>query len=459
MPIQTQSSPNLCGFNPYAIPYQAKLLELVRRDWDYSEGNLEILLSGSYGSAKSIMMAHLAVTHCLTYPGSRVCLARKALPDLKDTIFKEIIEHIQEDLIEGEDFWVNATRAQITFSNGSEIISRSWADKKYKKGRSLKISMLIFEELTENNEEDKQAFDTLKARLRRLPHVPENVLVAATNPDEPDHWVYRYWMKDPRPYKKIFYSVTFDNPFLDPIYIKQLREGMTPEEEKRFIYGQWISITGQGIYYNYDPARNFLPDEIYEFDLKHPICLMHDFNVGHGKPMSAAVGQFIGGTWHIKKTYIVEGFKTRQILEEIAEDGIFELNTSFNVYGDQTGKHNDSRSNLSDWDIIEDYLANYQRKDKKTLKFSIEVPSCNPPIKRRWKNVNLMFLNALNQVRLYIYQEAADADEGFRLTKLRKGSGLAEDDSYRNQHVTTAIGYAVDYEAEYGGTRSKAEFI
>jgi PBSX family phage terminase large subunit len=448
MPIQ--STPNLAGFNPYAIPYQGRLLELVRSEWDYSLGNLEILLSGSYGSAKSIMMAHLAVTHCLDNDRARVCLARKALPDLKDTIYKEIIEHIEEDLIEGEDYWATPTRGYIRFANGSEIISRSWADKKYKKGRSLKLSMLIFEELTENNEEDKQAFDTLKARLRRLPHVKENLLIAATNPDEPDHWVHKYWMDNPKHFKKIFYSVTTDNPFLDPVYIQQLREGMTPDEEKRFLLGQWLSITGKGIYYNYTSGRNFKRDEVYNFNPAYPICLMHDFNIGQGKPMSVATGQYINGTWHIKKAYLVEGFKTLQIMEELADDGVFEHYNKFMVYGDASGRHNDTRSNLSDWDIIEDFLANYRRKNGSSLEYSIEVPRSNPPVKRRWKHVNLKFLNALGEVRFYVYQEAAAADEGFRLTKLKKGSGLVEDDSYHNQHVTTGIGYAVDYMEEHG---------
>ena len=48
----------------------------------------------------------------------------------------------------------------------------------------------------------------------------------------------------------------------------------------------------------------------------------------------------------------------------------------------------------------------------------------------------------------YVYSEASETDEGFRLTKLKKGSGLVEDDSYRNQHVSGAIGYAVDYVEE-----------
>jgi hypothetical protein len=451
--MQIQSSPNLLGFNPYAIPYQGRLLELVRRDWDYAEGNLEILLSGSYGSAKSIMMAHLAVTHCMNNPRARVCLARKTLPDLKSTIYQEIIEHIQDDLVEGVDYEATPTRGYIKFlGSGSEIISRSWADKKYKKGRSLKLSMLVLEELTENNEEDKQAFDTLKARIRRLPHVKENLLIAATNPDSPTHWVHKYFMDTPQPYKKVFYSVTDDNPFLDPIYVKQLRESMTPEEARRFLEGEWIEIAANAIYYNYSSEKNLKAETVYEFDCRYPIRLMHDFNIGVGKPMSAATGQCIDGVWHIKKTYLMDGFRTAQVMDEMADDGLFEHKAQFLVYGDASGRHNDTRSNQSDWDIIEDFLANYKRKDKSSLEFSIDVPRSNPPVKRRWKHTNLKFLNANGKIGLYVYKEAIAADEGFRLTKLKKGSGLVEDDSYRNQHVCGAIGYAVDYIEEYETT-------
>ena len=47
-----------------------------------------------------------------------------------------------------------------------------------------------------------------------------------------------------------------------------------------------------------------------------------------------------------------------------------------------------------------------------------------------------------------LYKGAKAADEGFRLTKLKKGSGLIEDDSLKQQHVTTAIGYWVVYVLE-----------
>ena len=162
------------------------------------------------------------------------------------------------------------------------------------------------------------------------------------------------------------------------------------------------------------------------------------------------MGQLIGDVWHIKKTYLMEGFRTMDIVEEMANDGVFEHKTSFHVYGDASGRSRDTRSNKSDWDIIESFLANYRRKDGSSLEFTIDVPRSNPPIKRRWKHLNTKFMNALGEVKLYIYKEAADADEGFRLTKLKKGSGLIEDDSLRTQHVSSsAIGYAVDYVEEF----------
>jgi hypothetical protein len=261
----------------------------------------------------------------------------------------------------------------------------------------------------------------------------------------------------------VFYSLTEQNPFNPPWYLPNLLRKLSPLMARRKLYGEWLSITGQGIYYNYSSERNFKRDEVYKIDPRYPICLMHDFNIGHGKPMSAAVGQCINGVWHIKKTYIIEGFRTGQMMDEMAEDGVFEHRTTFLAFGDASGRSKDTRSNQSDWDIIEDFLSNYRRKNGSSLEYSVEVPSANPPIKRRWKNVNLKFMNALGEVRLYIYKEAADADEGFRLTKLKKGSGLVEDDSYRNQHVTTAIGYGVDYEEENriinAGKKSGAEII
>ena len=444
------SKTSLQGFDPNAIPYQIKVVNLIRRDWDYSVGTPEILLSGSYGSAKSILMAHLAVTHCLFNPGSRALLARKAMPDLKSTIYKEILEHISEDLVEGVDYWINETSASITFSNGSEIISRSWSDKRYKKGRSLKISFLVFEELTENTEEDKEAFMTLKARLRRLPHVKENVLIAATNPDSMSHWVYKYFFDEKKETRFVFKSITTDNPFLDPVYIRQLKEDLDPIQAQRYIYGEWVDLTKDRVYYAYNKEVNY--KDKHNFEMIDELRLCHDFNIGHNKPMSAAAAVKVGSVYHIIKSFHVDGARTSDIMEEIASSGLLDKCRRITVYGDASGKNKDTRSIKSDYDIIKYFLANYRTKDNRAIPFEMKVPLSNPPIRRRHNVVNSHFINENKQVRIFIYDMWLH--DGFMQTAFKKSADLVEDDSLPQQHITTAIGYMIDYDINRNSEKS-----
>lgn len=435
------STTNLCGFNPSVIPWQYECLKLVRSDWDYANGNLEILLSGSYGSAKSILMAHLMVTHCLKNPGAIGCLARRSLPDLKKTILKEILDHIEPDLVEGKDYNYNRSENIISFSNGSQIICQSWADKRYKKGRSLKISFLIFEEIVENSTEDKEAFDTLKARLRRVSGIKENVLIAATNPDSPSHWVYKYWIEksvaESFQNRRVFYSLTEQNPFLDKIYIEGLKASMTKQEADRYLRGVWNELRRNYIYYAYDPSRNYIIDD-YKVDETHPINWSFDFNIADGKPLSSVFSQHINGVTHIFSEVVVQGFRTVDNCDEAKSRGLLNYKTKYNIRGDAAGAHRDTRSKRSDYDLIMEFLG----KETK-LNFELQTISSNPPIRKRHNLLNGKCLNDLGQVSLFVYKGAPTADEGLRLAKLKKGSQYIEDDSDYFQHITTAIGYDI----------------
>jgi hypothetical protein len=305
--------------------------------------------------------------------------------------------------------------------------------------------MVVFEVLTENNEEDKAAFDTLRARLRRVPNVKENILIAATNPDEPTHWVARYWFDSPKTFKKVFYSVTTDNPFLDPVYISQLKETLSPREAERYLQGKWVELYKDKPYYNYSSDRNFRPNESYTFNPALPVDVMHDFNIGVGKPMSAAVGQVVGDKFFVARTFLIDGARTESICEEMANAGVYDMGSMVRVYGDATGKSRDTRNIKSDYDIIRTFLSNYKPKSGKPLVFEINVPTANPPIRTRHNTVNAGFLNAAGASRVSIFKEAKDADVGFRQTAFKRGASVDEDDSLREQHVTTAIGYWMHY--------------
>lgn len=431
------STPKISEFDPRDVPYQYQVIKDVRRKYDYKLGAHEILLSGSVGSAKSILMAHLILTHCLTYPKARACIARRALPDLKQTLFLKIKEHMEGDLVRGVDYDIHESSAHIQFANGSEIISRSWADKHYSKLRSLELSCAAIEELTENDTQD--AFDELKMRVNRLSHVPEHFTIAATNPDSPSHWAYKYFMLSESSTRHVYYSVTSDNKFLPESYIRKLKEDLDPKMVERMVYGKWLDIAGETVYYQYDRDTHF-KNEDYRVQSQHPIYITWDFNIGEGKPMSVIAYQYIDDTFHFFDEFVVHGARTEVMMEEIWNRGIFDNKVPyFGIQGDATGSHRSTNSNWSNYEIIFQYL------DRKGIKYEKQILRLNPPIKKRHNIVNAYLKNSYGHVRVYLYKKCKVADEGCRLVKLKEGGHYIEDDSKYYQHITTAMGYGINY--------------
>jgi hypothetical protein len=440
-PTTGNSSPTYYDFDPTIIPYQKDVLRTIN-GFDYSRGVLEILLSGSVGSAKSTLMAHAGISHCLENPGAILGIGRKAMPDLKDTIFQDILDHLSEDFDEGIHYKVNNTRAQIFFYNGSKIISRSWSDGKYKKWRSIRLSAALIEEVTENDDDDKEAIDEMRMRVGRVPGVKENFIIYATNPDSPAHWAYKYFIKNPTPTRMVFYSKTTDNPFLPPHYINSLRENLDPLLARRMIDGEWLEIKDDIIYHQYQREHNFLKRS-YDINTKYSIHMSFDFNIGDGKPMSAVFFQYIGGQFHFFDEIVIHGARTEEIMEDATTRGLFDFDCEYEINGDAAGKHRDTRSKSSDYEIIQSFLRNYRQKSGNFIRFIMNVPMSNPPVRTRHNTINAYLCNANGLRRLFVYEKCVTLDEGFSLTKLKKGGQYLEDDSKHYQHITTAAGYGI----------------
>ena len=435
-----KSEPYLSLFNPNVIPYQARVIRDIRKKFDYKLGTHEVLLSGSVGSAKSELMAHIVVTHCLMYPGAIACLGRKTMPDLKDTIYSKILSHISEDLVEGKHYESNQTRASIQFFNGSKIISRSWADKKYMKSRSLEISLLCIEELVETEEVD--AYEELFMRVGRIQNVPEALVICATNPGSPtDNWYKRFFIekKDTR---HVYFSNTKDNPFLPKSYIRTLEENLDPKLARRMLYGEWLDLRTDVIYHQYSEETHYKREK-YKVQSNTPVHLSFDFNIGEGKPMSAVFFQYSHDTFHFYDECIVQGADTALLMEEMAARGLFDENNIYVVHGDATGKSRSSKSLKSDYQIIKEFFEKYRNKRGMKVQVTYEVPTENPPIRTRHNVVNTYMRNSSGRVRLFVYQDAKTLNEGFRLTKLKPGGKYIEDDSKFFQHCTTAAGYGI----------------
>jgi len=436
-------------FDPRKIKWQYRVLWEQANTWEYHLGVQRVLFSGSVGSAKTTLAGFMAINHCTKFKRAKCLLGRRGLPDLRDTIYSDIVELLDADetLVEGEDYVTYDTVCRIYFpKTKSEIFSRTWGDKRYKKFRSLKISMAIIEEATENNAEDKQAIREIMQRLNRIPHIKENTLLLLTNPDSPAHWIHKDFIERAHePGTHVYYSITTDNPFLDSNYVEFLKNNLTKKEADRQLRGLWVEIDSDRVYYAYDSNKHFKREEVYQLDPKYPVDLMADFNIGKGKPMSWALGQYIGDTFHIFKEYHAETMRTDSLLEEMAADGAFELPVRWRVFGDATGKNADTRSIRSDYEIIEHFIANYRRKDGSLLQFELCLPRKNPPLRRRHNTANGVMENEKGDIRFYVYKGCDWVDEGFRLTEPKKGADNVEDDTLEQQHVTTAITYWIDY--------------
>lgn len=431
--MQLSSTPNISQFDP--LPQQYKVIHDVRKDYDYSAGTHEFLLSGSVGSAKSITLAHLIATHCIMYNGAVVGLGRLHLPDLKGTLCQKLREHLY-NIGGGLDYKYNESTGNFTFSNGSKCIAFSWGDKKYQKFRSYELSAMAIEELSENKGDHWQAYMEAYQRVGRLTHVPEKWVGCATNPDSPSHPAYEHFMEKPSITRRVYYSRTDQNPFLPKSYIKNLLDTLDPKQARRMVYGEWIEIQDEVIYYTYNRDENYR-DYKYNINKQHPVCIAFDFNIALGKPLSIAFLQNINGECHVFNEIAIQGLRTRDALHEANDKGLLPKDCRYIVHGDAAGRHNDTRSNQSDYTIIKDVL------DKLGLQYEIQVPLANPPIKQRHNKVNAKILNANGKRSLFVYKDAPTADKGFRLTALKSGANYIEDDSKEYQHITTSIGYSI----------------
>lgn len=436
----TSSVPTLTEFNPWLIPYQLDVLTDLRSNFNYNLGVHEVLLSGSVGSAKSLLMAHIGVTHCLLNPGAVCLLGRKALPQLKDTLIQMILDHLGLDI----KYKYNSSRGHLQFSNGSKMIAFSWADKAYKKVRSYALSAALIEELTENA--DIEFYKEIKMRVGRIPHIKENFIVSATNPDSPDHPAYRYFIEgaDEIETRHVYYSLTEQNPFLPKTYIDNLKDTLSPKEADRMLRGKWVSIHTDVVFYNYDKQRNYI-DEHYEFNEKLRFDISFDFNIGHSKPMSAFAGQVDREkVFHIGKDFVVEGARTEDICEEILDSGILfkkvegKLQKKFNainVFGDSNGFNRDTRGTSDDYFIIKKFFEKYG------FRVILNVPRSNPDLRASENLTNALCYNENKKVLMKVYKDAKVAHEGLSFTKYKKGAKLIQDDSDFFQHVSTAIRY------------------
>jgi len=191
--------------------------------------------------------------------------------------------------------------------------------------------------------------------------------------------------------------------------------------------------TAQGRVYEDYSSENHTSIEL---DPSEKILWMHDFNY---TPMSSAIGVRRDDSLYIVDEIILESAVARQSALEFVERYKHHENKHVVIYGDPAGKAGEKHGHASDYTEMEQVLKEHGWEVVRNVKLAA------PAIKDRQNALRAKIRNAANEISLFVNpKKCIYANKGLNTVQIKEGSTFLEIDS-PYQHITTAIGYCVDY--------------
>lgn len=218
---------------------------------------------------------------------------------------------------------------------------------------------------------------------------------------------------------------------LHPGLIEEQRALMSPRQFRQEYEASFESATGR-IYEDYSKAN-----KVNETIAPHEqLYWMHDFNF---TPLSSAVGVRRGESLYILDEIVLESAVARQSAMEFVEKYKDHSNKKLMLYGDPAGRAGEKHGHASDYTAMEQVLKEHGWDVKRQVKKKA------PAIVDRQNAVRAKVKNANGEVSLFVNPtRAVYADKGLSTAQLIKGSTYQEAVT-DYQHITTAIGYCVEY--------------
>jgi hypothetical protein len=227
--------------------------------------------------------------------------------------------------------------------------------------------------------------------------------------------------------------------------IEAAKRQMSVKQYRQEYEASFETATGR-IYEDYGP-QNVTQDTIQP---QEQLLWFHDFNY---TPMSSGVGVRRrlkrDGAPDLDALYLLDEIiltsaVARQSAMEFVERYKAHQNRHVLIYGDPAGRAGEKHGHASDYTEIEGVL----RANGWT--FSRRVKAAAPAIKDRQNAVRAKIMNAAGEVSLFVNaKQAPYTHKGLATVQTKKGSTFQEEET-EYQHITTAVGYMVDYEFGIG---------
>jgi len=216
--------------------------------------------------------------------------------------------------------------------------------------------------------------------------------------------------------------------------IESAKRQMSDKQFKQEFEASFETATGR-IYEDYSKANHtneaILPHE--------QLCWMHDQNY---TPLSSAIGVRRGddnNDLYLLDEIILTSAISEQSALEFVDRYKDHQNKHVLVYGDPAGKAGEKHGHASDYTQIEDVLRD------NGWRYTRCVKPAHPAIKDRQNQVRAKIKTANDKISLYVNPiKAPYCNKGLSTVTLKKGSTFQEVEC-EFQHVTTAIGYMIDF--------------
>lgn len=225
---------------------------------------------------------------------------------------------------------------------------------------------------------------------------------------------------------------------LPPDVIAAARHSMSEKQYKQEFEASFETAGGR-IYEDYS-KENHTGESIQPHE---QLMWMHDQNY---TPLSSAVGVKRDGALYLLDEIVLTSAVSKQSALEFIEKFKNHQNKHVLIYGDPAGQAGEKHGHRSDYTDIEGVLR------ANGWSFARRVKPAHPAIKDRQNAVRAKIRSADGHRSLFVNPKTAPwCDKGLATVQLQEGSTFQEDQKNKYQHITTAIGYCVDYEWPVGG--------
>lgn len=218
---------------------------------------------------------------------------------------------------------------------------------------------------------------------------------------------------------------------LPPDVIESMKKSMSEKQFKQEFEASFETASGR-IYEDYG-KNNYTTETIQPHE---QLYWYHDFNF---TPMSSGIGVQRGKSLFLLDEIVLTSAVARQSAEEFVERYKTHQNKHVIIFGDPAGRAGEKHGHASDYTEMEGILKS------NGWSFTRKVKKAAPSIKDRQNAVRAKIKTASGEISLFVnFEKAPYTHKGLATVQLKKGSTFIEEDS-ETQHITTAVGYMVDY--------------